>query len=489
MTAIQPDLKRPLPKRGAIPHFRWVAALGAGLVMLGVNVALTSIRDVEYIRSHLGLLYFIQTVVFVFLTLWRHRFAVITIVRPSVLTLSYVGASLAVGGWAFSTGNVIRTNEILMYRSWANIEAVFLVISLCLFTFFAASLLELPRAATADSKVPHRRSSVGDVWLLIFLSGAFIASLVITEGLAAQVKTVILATIIFVCFSRRIPFRWVVVPALLVVAAAATYHSKREVIFALAALGFMVFSEKPLGKVRLSHIVFAMMGAALAGVLVVTMSILRGYGHYAAGDFVSAVQYVPTYLQSRQILALLSLNFETTYIFLHLHNAVSNVMINNELVAWGETYARLFFIGPIGAVVNYKPQSIIHLYTYFVAPNFRAIGGSFGITSVGEAIWNFRWGAPIAIALLYVTFDKVFAFALVKLRKGAAFSGILALCGIQFVLYYSRGSGLDLLLIYFLFAVPFAFVMSYVVAFTGRPDQVLGGSRVGPRLYTDHTAI
>jgi len=447
--------------RGSSPGI----SISAGCMVALLNAALSANSPEEALRAHLGLGYGLQTALFLLIAMQRHRWATIRLLQPSLLALCYIGGSIALGGWAFSTGNVVRESELRTYYSWANVRDIYLLVSAALFALFLVSLRSgsLERLIGRGSSTGGvRESSAPTTTIVVAVMIALYGLAVFAPpGYLSQVKTVVFAAIVYVVFQDRSRLRWPVAVGLIIFAAAVSFHNKREVIFSIIPLGIAALALNPTRMTRLQDFAIAIFGIASVIILIVAMSIMRGYGSYFVDDFWGALERVPDYIRSSRVLAVLGLNFETTYLFLHLHNAAAAVLSDGELLTWGSTYAKALLLGPVGEFLGYQPDSIIQTYTSHIDPAFRAVGGSFGITSVGEAIWNFGWYAPAPLVFIYFAFDETFYFLVRLIRQRAITLSIVGLSVQQFALYYGRGSGLDIFVAYGVFAVLIAVPLAF----------------------------
>lgn len=218
------------------------------------------------------------------------------------------------------------------------------------------------------------------------------------------------------------------------------------------------------GKVdfrRISLVFLAIL--ALSG-LILVMTVVRAaevYGVSSIGDIIPAVR---AYLQWGNFIAYFLLNIEATYTYFHVYNAL-DMAVAQIPVLWGETYIKPLFIWLPRTWVEWKPNSAVDVYTTIFDPQFRALGGSWAISMLGEAYLNFKMFGAIVLAMILGVFDRVFRTCVLDVRGHGLVYCVGAIYFGPSVLNFARGSGLDLALILFIVvvatAVPFAMVLNY----------------------------
>lgn len=431
----------------------------AGVVVFTVSLLLvSSARDV---RNVLAVGYLVQILAYVALNQFRHNLALIRLLQPSMISMIYIGLNFAVGAWAFNSGNVVNMLGGDNYGFWRNLQQVYFVSSSC---FLALYLLSLRNLGLPQSDIPlsvqegGRRPPIAMGVAILFVCLA--ASTFLTFSVLTQLKTVLAAGLLYLLFAHNVKYKWIFTLFIIVILASTSAHSKREAIFFIPAISLLVLSYYPAKKITFKKMVLGTVAVVFAGILILAMSIIRGYGGFDPTGITDAALYIPQYLEMQHSVGLIMNNFELSYIFLHAHNCISFALKSTKELAHGETYLRAFLIWPIGDLLNYKPASIIDQYTLTFFPSFRAVGGSFGVTSLGEAVWNFGLLAPLAVVPIYFALDSFFSRLVILIRGGSAWSTIFALNAFQFSLYFTRGSGLDLMLIYIIFSLVSGFLVS-----------------------------
>lgn len=437
-------------------------AIGAYIAISGIIALL--LMPPEIAKKFLHYILFVNIFVLLFTSLWFHRFAQITIVRPSFVSIAYLGLAIALGAWAFSNDYVVRPEFLAWYYHWENVSGTVAIVISCLFAMFLASLSRLSSVDTPVSKMQSHSSGRVYVVMPIFLF-AFFAALLIHDGVISQIKLVIFCAIFLMAFSNNIRYKYALMSFCIVALATVSSHDKREAIFVLLIVAVLAMYKNPLSPLKRRHFIYAFLILALTIPLILMMSIYRGYGGYDIDGFFSTLYHLQDYVAHGDFIAYAGANFEFNYTFQHMMTSTSTALRDSTVLELGSTYLRILFLGPIGLLLNYKPDSILEAYTSQIAPAFRAVGGSWPPTSIGEAAWNFGMFAAIPIFIIYRAFEFGFDKLLLVLRQRRVMSSILGLCALKFFLEYTRGSGLDMFVAHMIFAAAATVAIGLPTAF------------------------
>ena len=256
-------------------------------------------------------------------------------------------------------------------------------------------------------------------------------------------------------------------------------HDKRDVIFPL--IGVVLLEALVRDRVRFTVrrvLTWLLFYTPPVLALILVMTVLRApeqFGITAVGDIVTAVS---AYVQRTSFLANLFLNLEWTFIYVHTFNAINYALTDRIPALLGSTYVKVLFILTPREWIDWKPDSIIHIYTAYYDQRYWRLGGSWVSSMVGEAILNFRLFGAVVLAIILAAFDRLFVrYVLIQRRRGYLYAGS-ALYGMVAFLLYARGSGLDLALISFVVAAACCACLSLVMKYGRRGSVVSGGSFV-----------
>jgi len=243
------------------------------------------------------------------------------------------------------------------------------------------------------------------------------------------------------------------------VLAISSFDSKRNAIFLLLPIALLAVLSGDRIRVNARQVIGASISSVAILVAVATMSVLRGYGNYDIRSVWDALRVVPDYLTGSLAFAMLGNNLELTYVFFTVHHSVSAAISGAVDLELGATYLRALFVGIPYEVFMFRPPSILDSYTAFADPGFRAMGGSWPPTALGEAFWNFGQFGVAVIPVICVAMDFIYKIVIVSsLRRGICFAAA-GLSIYMFMLFFIRGAGLDLTWAYVIVTLLIAIVL------------------------------
>ena len=210
------------------------------------------------------------------------------------------------------------------------------------------------------------------------------------------------------------------------------------------------------------------MGISVVGILLIlAMSVMRGYGSSGPDDTVDIINLVPriiSYVGMNDFLKYFLLNIEVNYTFFHSFNAMEYIMNDSGLVTYGSTIYKMFFVFFPRSLFSFiKPDSFIHLYIESYNPGLRLAGGSYPPNLYAEMFWNFHFSGFIILNLLFLAFSKIYALTIKHLISGQYFKYSFLLFIYLFLVTYFRGSGLDMFTVYVIFSIIFSSII-YLIA-------------------------
>jgi hypothetical protein len=205
------------------------------------------------------------------------------------------------------------------------------------------------------------------------------------------------------------------------------------------------------------------LGIAFILMLILGMSIARGYGDYGENlTLIEAFVFIDDYIRTPEFIIYFAQNIETNYLFFHALNSIELVLEDWGYLAYGSTFFKVFFIPFPRYLFPFKPSSILELYTTAYSPSFRSIEGSWVITVFSEFVWNF--GVFGVFASYY--FGRLIDIFSIKLfhsfRKRNSLRPIQLLFTYTILFTYVRGSGLDQFLLYWLIGISVIVYYYYV---------------------------
>jgi hypothetical protein len=426
----------------------------ATVVLAGLALILPD----DLVRDYLGLFYALHLAALIvpygISSKWRLK----NFVKPSMIAIIYIGVSITLGALSYSSAYVMIRRTFYIYKSWNFVGESFVIIATSMLAIFIVACISGRSDRNADAPPPER----GGLAYVAVLFGFILATFLISHPLLPPARTVAACGVLVLLFRSDHPAKWVLSLALLGLLAANSAGDKRNAVFLIASLSlaYTCFASRSgagiLSKPQGVAVVAA--GTVVVFLLVTAMSIMRGYGGYDVDNIFAALVIVPEYMTHPYAIGMLSLNFETGYLFFHTHNAVNSALQYADIRLGGESFVKALFFGVPESVFGFKPISILESYTRYYDQEFRQKGGSFVVTIIGEAAWNFGYIAPLALVPIYGFVDWIF-FRIKRSHQQSLYLSTMLLVYIQYTLLAARGSGIDLFLAYCVIASVYGLIL------------------------------
>lgn len=367
---------------------------------------------------------------------------------PLNISFLYLNANLLLGYISISSGAYTQdymfevAEPVIFFKAWVFISLANAII-LCF----------------ANSNIPLWLKDFGVGTRYIVSAGlVFLATLIFPLNLdfiggvgdfSVYPRSISAIVLLFAFKSFKPVKRFVLSLTVIVVLFLFNVHDKRQAVFSLIPLLVSLegFAFKPVSIKGVLLLCLSGLGLLFA---IVSMSIIRGYGELLNPDSFTIIELISAsynYLYLAEFWSYLGNNLEYNYVCFHTLNSIEHALESFSDLGLGESYFRIFFLG-VPRSLNWKPDSIITLYTEWFAPNYRnSINGSFPIPSLGEAAWNFSWLGLIVYPIILTLADL-----LVRIPKNTFLWGIMTLFFMQEWLTFTRGSGIDLFFVELVFA-------------------------------------
>ena len=414
-----------------------------------------------------GYLFYLVQLVFLTVTLSKQKENYIFFLSPTFITYLYVNLSFTFGHYVVSRGiefDLIYFNTFNNYLSVKYITVIFM-----LFNFFI--VLGIPKTfykSIVTSK--HKREFNISKFLLgyglLILLSFLTLDLEAIGGGSNYGYSIKLGVAIIVGMNvARLELllqRFLIYVILIIPFLAGNFESKREIMFVLLLFSILEISKaKPQLKLSFKTISLLAFGTIMFISLILTASILRGYGGYKIDRPIDAIKYLPTYVSSDFIGKALAINFELSTTYGNSSNAIDYINKGEVDYLYGSTFLKVLFLPIPRKLFPHKPQSMVNIYTKIFAPGYHAIGSTRPIVIYSEFLWNFGiFGFPL-ITLMFIMFNRLYYKLLVRLNllrsdSKTIFGVFLYITLIQFI----RGAGFELWLIYGIVQFPFTYMLS-----------------------------
>ena len=316
------------------------------------------------------------------------------LVTPNALIYFYFTLTFFLGSWGYSNEYVLVDKDLKVFTDWRYRQVSTCLSMLCTSLFLVVDIVYHKRYEVISSKINWSKHNGYFLFGTLFLVPFFFVSLnldfigaqgdlaILPKGIAA------ISVILYLSKLNKIK-RYLGYGVLILFFATFSSDEKREAIFLIFPIIWLEANRYKI-KPTLSTICSGVVIGVLAGVLILSMSVVRGYGNFGdVSSIFEAIFFLPQYINSDFFISAFLVNIEATYLYFHALNSIEMVLSDIDLLAYGSTLIKPLFIMFPREVIPFKPDSILELYTSAYDPVGRELGGSWTIGLFSEFIWNF----------------------------------------------------------------------------------------------------
>lgn len=389
------------------------------------------------------------------------------LVTPNSLIFFYFILNFLLGSWGFSNGYILVVENLHDFTDWQYRQATTCLSMLCPSLFLVADIIYHKKYEVVSSKITwsnhHGIFLIGVLFLVPFffipLNLDFIGAqgdlAILPKGIAA------ISIILYVSKLNKIK-RYLGYGVLILFFATFSSDEKREAIFLIFPI---IWLEANRYKIRptMSTMFSGVVVGVLAAVLILSMSIVRGYGNFGnVSSIFDGMLFLPQYINSDFFMSAFLVNIEATYLYFHALNSIDMVLSDIDILAYGSTLIKPFFIMFPREILPFKPDSILELYTTAYDPGGREMGGSWTIGLFSEFIWNFHIFGVFLVILVAKYLCKLNVLMLHSASSKNSAKSIMYFFVFLHLFTWVRGSGLDQYVVYLMLGL-FSVVPIYLI--------------------------
>ena len=383
------------------------------------------------------------------------RKGLLSLFYPGSLLVFYICLSCFLGSWAYSNEIVIEKYILIIWHElkYLNYASFFLIFSssIILFvqSFFLVShklkLIEFQQQSNFNWNLLFCYFIVCVPLYFIFSDLSFLGG----SGDFSKIALIVPAIFVLVQSARfkGLGSQFLLGILMILLMAIISVQDKRDAIFLALPFLLMLLLSGKIKNLSTLIIIFLFTGP-LGIILILAMSVSRGYGGMEITNVIDILPALQNYISSDLFLAAFFLNIEVNYLYFHAVSAIELISANPELIAYGSTIAKVFFLFIPRSIFPNKPSSMIDEYTSAFDPFFREAGGSYPVNLMVESFWNFSYFGVLFLAILTVILSFYHNFV----YKKNFFSDRIGCYCYMFIFYnllvYYRGSGLDMFLVF-----------------------------------------
>jgi len=385
---------------------------------------------------------------------------------PSLFSLAYFLVNQVLGsylvpryyGWNKEYGAVAlgidHYNAIIPYLLMANVG---------LFMLGTATLRALARVRSGPGRElprePQRRFLRAAAEATCIVVFAAVSGANLLGGFSLQLALMI--THLLLVVRRPLVHRGVVYTLYLAAMLALSYQSKRQIVIVLFLILFLE-ARRSGALLRLRPRLILQGGAAVllfAG-LVLTASVLRGYGGFEITSPLQALRAVPQYVGSEIFVDGVVDNLELNYGYGSAITPIDLTLRGVLPYQYGTSLWKLVFLPIPRSLFPDKPESALQIYTREFDPGMWAEGGSLPVAFQSDMFMNLGFVGLLPFVFVLALIDRCY----VGFQRAApdTFEQRATLFLSITTLILVRGSGLELYVLTFLLGTPVLIVASGV---------------------------
>lgn len=406
---------------------------------------------------------------------------VFNFISPISLIFFYSSLSLLLGSWGYKNGYVMVKQDEIAFLEWRQMDVslslMMISLSVMILTdnYFQRKMKGIFQSRQIEINRPLMFSGL---ILAPFFFFSLDLDLLGGQGdLSIIPKTIV--GIFIIISSQRIEkkfIRWLIYLSLIIGFATFSIDDKREAIFLIFPIIYLELARKKINMTPIFIFWFLCIIASLLG-LVLIMSVARGYGEFGIfTTLTDAIPFVKEYIKSDSFIPGFFANIEVNYFFFHALNSIELVINDPQNVSFGSTIVKPLFILIPRSIAEWKPDSIIGLYTSLHSPDIRAIGGSWPISVFSEIFWNFYFSAPLFVIIFSLGLVKFQAAMLKSLYVNDNYKLAFLLFCYMNLITLARGSGFDQYVVFIILAGWFVLMCKFF-SFISKYDLVTKSKR------------
>ena len=380
------------------------------------------------------------------------------LVTPNSIIFFYFILTFLLGSWGFSNEYILVKDNLNDFYNWQNRQLTTSLSMLCPSLFLIVDIMHQKKYKFFSSKITWSNHNGAYLSGILFLLPFFFIPLNL-EFLGAQGDLAIvpkgIAAIALILYLSKLKTvrRYLGYGALIVFFSTFSSDEKREAIFLIFPIIWMEvyrYELKPSLRIYLAGFLMV----ASIGALILSMSIVRGYGNFedVSGIF-DALILLPQYISSDIFISALLVNIEATYLYFHSLNSIDMVLSDLNLLAYGSTLIKPLFIMFPRDIFPFKPDSILELYTIAYDPAGRDLGGSWTIGLFSEFIWNFYFFGIFMVIFVAKFLSEFNIYLMRSVSSINPSKTIIYLFIFLHLLTWVRGSGLDQYVMYIMIGI------------------------------------
>lgn len=417
------------------------------IIFLNILLALsTFFVSNDFFSSDGYLIYLSQFILNVFILISFYKIRLSHIFLPSLFSYLFISVNLILGGYLVPRGFGFYSDystEVLIIKNY-NLFTPYILLSLTI--FYSLSIDYIRKSNHINKNTHYFNKRINYTVFLLYVVSLFI-------GFPVAVQLGFLIVFLNELDRKKIVLKYIFYIVILSLSLSFYSFDKRNIIVVLfLILFFEALDYKEYLKLNLKNLIKLSVISILFLFLIISASIRRGYGDFDNISLISTIGNSVKYVKSDLFVDAITDNLELNYNYGATFVAMNYVEEGLIDYQYGLTLIKpLFFFIP-REIYPDKPYSFMHLYTRKYEYGKWLSGSSLPVIFPVELYGNFHYLGLVVLYFFYKVLNKMFLYAFNRRRM----SIYLFTCLFFVVthLFFIRGGGIDLYVLYFLFAIP-----------------------------------
>ncbi|RSC93569.1 hypothetical protein [Tenacibaculum singaporense] len=392
------------------------------------------------------LIYLFQFIINMTVLCFKSRLRFNHIFIPSLFSYIFISINLILGGYLVPRGHGVFDKyyyDVIQINNY-NLFTPYLLFSLTIFYYLSVKYI------TKTNNIQRIKKSNSKTYLVIFLF--YVLSLFLKTPVAVQLGFLIV--FLYGLDKKKVKMKLLFYFIMLILSLRFYSFDKRNIIVVLfLILFFETIASYRYIKLKFKNILLILFLPVLFLFLIITASINRGYGEFEDTSFKSVFSNSIQYIKSDYFIDAITDNLELNYNYGATYVALDYV--NNGIIdyQYGLTLIKPLFIFIPRDLYPNKPYSFMHLYTREYQYSEWIKGSSLPVIFPVELFGNFHYLGLIILFFFYKTLNTMYMVILREFDK-MNFKLFLSIFFVITHLFFIRGGGIDLYVLYFIFSIP-----------------------------------
>lgn len=420
------------------------------LILIVVSIFI----DNEFYKYNGYQIYFLQFLVNFYFLFLKLKVRLNDFFLPSFFSYLFVSVNMILGGYLVPRGYGFFKN----YREEVlKIEHYQLFIPYILFSLFVLALLSyIYMVKIRKNQITQISAKVKkiDTKFIFILFLLYLISLVVGLPVGVQIGFLIIIIYNILFVFKKFYFRYLFYIVILFFSLKFYSFDKRNIVVVLFLIVFyetVVLKSKPISNIKAIFSIFIL--GLLFMFLIISASINRGYGNYKINNFLDLITSAQDYLKQDIFIDAITDNLELNYNYGATFTALNYLENGKVNYQFGLTLIKPLFYFIPREIFSEKPQSFMQRFTEQYIPGGWKDGESLPVNFIVELYGNFHYLGLFALYFFYIFFNNMYLYIIKNLNK-LNFKLYTCLFFVITHLFFIRGSGLDLYILYYLFSIP-----------------------------------